>query len=77
MTPAPVAITAIAVGAQKANIRQVRWDSSCAKRSPSLASNRAKLSSFSSRRSAWYVASTALNQFTMRNAECGVWNAEL
>ena len=51
MTPAPVAITASAVGAQKANIRQVRWDSTSANRCSSFASNREKLSSFSSRRS--------------------------
>src|SRR5439155_15295447 len=57
-------MVASAVGTQKANMRQVSRDSSSASRSPSFASKRAKLASFSSRRSARQVASTTLSQFT-------------
>src|SRR6266704_1014652 len=66
-----------AVGAQKTNIHLTRSLFTCASRCSSLASKRAKLSSFSSRRSARYVASTALNQAIKGNAECEVRNAEL
>src|SRR5207245_8848356 len=71
ITPAPVPITASAVGAQKAYIHlrplltsaSSRTSSvlSSASRCSSFASERAKLSSISSRRSARYVASTLLN----------------
>src|SRR5205823_13063839 len=44
--------------------RPSHFASDSARRCSSLASNRAKLRSFRSRRSARYVASTALNQFT-------------